>query len=292
LIEHTSFVHKPMMLNRVTVRPTGLDCMACETTPMPAERTGMFDLRGHVAVVTGGNRGIGFGIAAGLAQAGAAVVIAARDIAASEAATQKILAEGGHASHVVADIGDPGACQAMVDETLRRHGRLDVLVNNAGMIIGGPPENVALDDWRRVIDINLTGAFLCCQAAYPPMRRQGRGKIINISSISAIFGSSKGAAYASSKGAVVQLTKSLAVSWGKDNIQVNAILPGYVMTDLTEATEAQHPGTYQEKIARTPACRVGTPEDFAGLAVLLASDASNFITGTAIPVDGGYTVQI
>jgi 2-deoxy-D-gluconate 3-dehydrogenase len=251
-----------------------------------------FDLTGHVAVITGGNRGIGLGIAAGLAGAGATVVIAARDAATNEAAVRHVHASGGKASHCPTNIGDPDSCQGLIGETLRRHGRLDVMVNNAGMIIGGAPEDVALEDWRHVLDINLTGAFLCCKAAYPVMKRQGRGKIINVSSIAAIFGSSKGASYAASKGALVQLTRSLAVSWGKDNIQVNAILPGYVKTDLTEATESRHPGTFAEKIARTPAGRIGEPDDFAGLCVLLASDASNFITGAAIPVDGGYAVQI
>jgi 2-deoxy-D-gluconate 3-dehydrogenase len=251
-----------------------------------------FDLSGHIAVVTGGNRGIGLGIAAGLANAGAAIVIAARDSAANQAAILHIQSLGGQASDCVTDIGDPESCQGLIDETLRRHGRLDVMVNNAGLIIGGPPEDMTLDDWQRVLNINLTGAFLCCKAAYPAMKRQGRGKIINVASISAIFGSSKGAAYAASKGAMVQLTKSLAVSWGKDNIQVNAILPGYIKTDLTEAAEASHPGTLAEKIARTPARRIGAPDDFAGICVLLASDAANFITGAAIPVDGGYSVQI
>jgi len=251
-----------------------------------------FDLTGHVAVITGGNRGIGLGIAAGLAQAGATIVIAARNEAVNETAIRQIQSAGGQASHCVTDIADPGACQQLIDETLRRHGRLDVLVNNAGIIIGGAPEDMALEDWQKVQTINLTGAFLCSKAAYPAFKRQGRGKIINVASIAAIFGSAKGASYAASKGAVVQLTKSLAVSWGRQNIQVNAILPGYIRTDLTETAESHNPGTLAEKIARTPAGRIGEPEDFAGLAVLLASDASNFITGAAIPVDGGYTVQI
>jgi 2-deoxy-D-gluconate 3-dehydrogenase len=259
---------------------------------MSADRGYPFDLSGHVAVISGGNRGIGLGIAAGLAKAGAAVVIAARDGDTNEAAIRHIQAFGGQASHFVTDIGDPDACQSLIDKTLRRHGRLDVMVNNAGMIIAGSPEEVALDDWRHVLDINLTGAFLCCKAAYPAMKRQGRGKIINVASIAAIFGSSKGASYAASKGAMVQLTKSLAVSWGRDNIQVNAILPGYIKTDLTEAAELSHPGTLAAKLARTPAGRIGEPDDFAGLCVLLASDAANFITGAAIPVDGGYSVQI
>jgi 2-deoxy-D-gluconate 3-dehydrogenase len=251
-----------------------------------------FDLSGRVAIVTGGNRGIGQGIAQGLAQAGAAVVIAARDRALSEAAADQIRAFGGIASSRVTDIGDADSCRALVEATLQEHGRLDILVNNAGIIIGGPPEDARLEDWQHVININLTGAFLCAQAAHPAMKQAGHGKIINVSSISAIFGSGLGAAYSASKGAIVQLTKSLAISWGKDNIQVNAILPGYTKTDLTEATETQHPGMFAAKIARTPAGRIGAPDDFAGLAVLLASDASNFITGAAIPVDGGYTVQI
>jgi 2-deoxy-D-gluconate 3-dehydrogenase len=251
-----------------------------------------FDLSGRVAIVTGGNRGIGKGIAEGLAKAGAAVVIAARNLPLSQDVVRQIQAFGGTASQFVTDIGDKAACRRLVEATLSQHGALDILVNNAGIIIGGPPEEARLEDWQQVININLTGAFLCCQAAYPAMKRARRGKIINVSSISAIFGSGKGAAYSASKGALVQLTKSLAISWAKDNIQVNAILPGYIKTDLTGATEAQHPGMFQEKIARTPAGRIGDPEDFAGLAVLLASDTSNFITGAAIPVDGGYSIQI
>jgi 2-deoxy-D-gluconate 3-dehydrogenase len=173
-----------------------------------------------------------------------------------------------------------------------RFGRLDILVNNAGIMRAGRAEATALADWQAVLDINLTGAFLCAQAAYPAMRRQKAGKIINISSLAAIFGTAVGAAYASSKGGMVQLTRSLAVSWGSDNIQVNAILPGYIESDLTRRAEAERPGAFDAKRARTPACRIGQPQDIAGAAIFLASDASSFITGASLTVDGGYAIQL
>jgi 2-deoxy-D-gluconate 3-dehydrogenase len=149
-----------------------------------------------------------------------------------------------------------------------------------------------LADWERVMATNLTGAFLCAQAAFPVMQSQGGGKIINVGSIAAIFGTARGAAYGASKGGIVQLTKSLAVSWGNENIQVNAILPGFIDSELTQRAELEKPGSFAAKLARTPAGRIGTPEDLAGVAVLLASAASDYITGASIPVDGGYAVQI
>ena len=251
-----------------------------------------FDLTGRVAIVTGGNRGIGLGIAEGLAAAGAKVMIAARDPALSERTAARLRQLGGDAAFCITDITQQNSCLEMAAQTLRVFGRLDILVNNAGIIIGGPPETTALADWERVIATNLTGAFACAQAAFPAMQRQGGGKIVNIGSLASTFGTARGAAYAASKGGIVQLTKSLAVSWGPENIQVNAILPGYIESELTQRAELEKPGSFAAKLARTPAGRIGTPQDIAGAAIFLASTASDFITGAAIPVDGGYGVQI
>ena len=251
-----------------------------------------FDLTGRVAIVTGGNRGIGLGIAEGLAQAGAKVMIAARDPVLSETVAAQLRARKADAAFCITDVSAADSCAAMVESTLRAFGRLDILVNNAGMIIGGAPETTASADWEQVLSINLTGSFLCAQAAFPAMQRQGGGKIINIGSLASIFGTARGAAYAASKGGVVQLTKSLAVSWGPENIQANAILPGYIESELTRRAEADKPGSFAAKLDRTPAGRIGTPQDIAGAAIFLASAASDFITGAAIPVDGGYGVQI
>ncbi|MCC7346300.1 MAG: SDR family oxidoreductase, partial [Variibacter sp.] len=148
-----------------------------------------------------------------------------------------------------------------------------------------------LDDWRRVIDINLTGAFVCAQAAFPHLQRAGGGKVINIGSMLSIFGMPHAVAYGASKGGIVQMSKSLATAWAKDNIQVNAILPGWINTDLTASARVEVEGLNERVLARTPAKRWGEPSDFAGIAVFLASAASDFITGVAIPVDGGFSTQ-
>ncbi len=251
-----------------------------------------FDLTGRVAVVTGGNGGIGLGIAEGLAAAGASIAIAARDPEKNAAAAARVAAAGVGVAWFATDVGDADSCAAMVESVLRQFGRLDILVNNAGIFIRRRPEEFTLAEWRRVLDVNLTGAFLCAQAAYPAMKRQGGGKIVNLGSLASIFGTAAGAAYAASKGGIVQLTRSLAVSWGRENIQVNAILPGYIESELSRREKVQRPDLMDASLARTPAGRWGTPADVAGLAVYLASPASDFITGTAIPVDGGYSVQL
>jgi 2-deoxy-D-gluconate 3-dehydrogenase len=248
----------------------------------------MFDLSGRVAVVTGGNGGIGFGMAKGLAAAGASVVVAARD---AEKAKAALAVLGGNSAFVALDVSDEASCRTMIDETAGRFGRLDILVNNAGTSIRKPPESYAAAEWHAVLDTNLTGAFLCSQAAHPVMKKNGGGKIINIGSMFALFGSGYAAPYAASKGALVQLTKSLAVAWAADNIQVNAVLPGWIDTELTRDARQQVPGLHERVLARTPAARWGLPEDLAGIAVFLASTASDFITGAAIPVDGGFAAM-
>ena len=250
----------------------------------------LFDLSGRVAVVTGGNGGIGLGMATGLAMAGAAIVIAARNPDKSEAAVAELAELGARSAFIPLDVADPQSCRVMVADTAERFGRLDILVNNAGMSIRKPPESYTVEEWQRVLDTNLTGALVCCQAAYPHMQRQG-GKIINIGSMMSIFGAAYAAAYSASKGAVVQLTKSLASAWAKDNIQVNAVLPGWIDTELTRDARRQVPGLNERILNRTPAGRWGTPTDLAGIAVFLGGSASDFVTGAAIPVDGGYSAE-
>jgi 2-deoxy-D-gluconate 3-dehydrogenase len=248
----------------------------------------MFDLNGKVAIVTGGNGGIGFGMARGLATAGARVVVAARN---PEKSAEAVQALGREAVAIGVDVADEASVNAMVNETLQRCGRIDILVNNAGINIRKPAHELSIDEWHQVLNTNLTSAFLCSRAVYPHLKRAGGGKIINIGSMMSIFGANFAPVYGATKGGIVQFTKSLAISWAPDNIQVNAILPGWIDTDLTRTGRKQIPGLHERVIARTPAARWGTGDDFAGIAVFLASAASEFVTGTAIPVDGGYSVQ-
>jgi len=245
-----------------------------------------FDLSGRVAVVTGGNGGIGLGMARGLAAAGARVVVAGRNAQKNAAAAKEL---GGIALEV--DLLNESDCRKLIHETARQLGRLDILVNNAGINIRRQPQEYTLDEWRRVMDTNLTSAFVCSQAAYPEMLKNGGGKVINIGSMMSIFGASFTTPYAASKGGIVQMTRAMACAWAKDNIQVNAVLPGWIDTDLTRGARKDVPGLHERVLARTPAGRWGDPGDFAGVAVFLASPASDFLTGTALPVDGGYSVQ-
>jgi len=245
-----------------------------------------FDLAGKVAIVTGGNGGIGLGMARGLAAAGARVVVAGRNAQKNAAAAKEI---GGIALPV--DVLQESECKKLVQETVRQLGRLDILVNNAGINIRKQPQEYSLEEWHRVLDTNLTSAFACSRAAYPEMKKAGGGKIINIGSMMSIFGASFAAPYASSKGGIVQMTRAIACAWAKDNIQVNAVLPGWIDTDLTRRAREDVAGLHERVLGRTPAGRWGEPDDFGGIAVFLASTASDFLTGTAIPVDGGYSVQ-
>jgi 2-deoxy-D-gluconate 3-dehydrogenase len=251
----------------------------------------LFDLSGKIAIVTGGNGGIGLGMARGLAEAGASVVIVGRNQAKSDAAVAELKLGGAKAISVVADVTDKAAVTAMVERSLRELGRIDILVNNAGINIRKAPHALALEEWDSVIKTNLTSAFLCSQAVYPAMKAMGGGKIINIGSMMSIFGASFAPAYAASKGGIVQFTRSCAVAWAADNIQANAVLPGWIDTDLTKRARQEIDGLHDKVLARTPAARWGGIDDFAGIAVFLASGASNFVTGTAIPVDGGFSVM-
>jgi 2-deoxy-D-gluconate 3-dehydrogenase len=251
----------------------------------------LFDLKGKVALVTGGNGGIGLGMAKGLAGAGASIAVAGRNKAKAEAAVKELTALGVKADFIELDVLKEKSCRDAVAQTVARFGRVDILINNSGTNIRKQPQDMSYDDWRTVIDTNLSGAFVCSQAVYPHMKKQGGGKIINIGSMMSIFGASFATAYASSKGGIVQMTRAMATAWAKDNIQLNAVLPGWIDTDLTRAARKEVDGLHERVLARTPAQRWGDPDDFCGIAVFLASKASDFVTGTAIPVDGGYSIQ-
>jgi len=251
----------------------------------------IFDLQKRVAFITGGNGGIGLGMAKGLAAAGAAVVIAGRNQAKAHAALAELQALGAQAAFVELDVLQEASCRQAIERAAERFGRLDILVNNAGTTVRAQPQDLTAQDWHLVMNTNLTAAFLCSQAAYPHMVRAGGGKIINIGSMMSVFASSYAAPYAASKGGIVQMARAMAVAWAKDNIQVNTILPGWIDTDLTRKARQEVEGLHEKVLARTPAQRWGSPDDFAGIAVFLAAPASNFITGTAIAVDGGYSVQ-
>ena len=295
----------------------------------------MFDLKGKVALVTGGNGGIGLGMAKGLAEAGARVVIAARNPQKSAAAVAALKALGSDSFALeadvtnedsvaalfeqlaarcgrldilvnnagttvrkpvdqlalAADVTDEDAVQALFDAAAARCGRLDILVNNAGSTVRKPVDQLSLAEWHQVMDTNLTSAFLCCRAAHPHLKAAGGGKIINIGSMMSIFGAPYAPAYGASKGGIVQLSRAMATSWAADGIQVNAVLPGWIDTELTQNARREVQGLHDRVLARTPADRWGVPEDLSGIAVFLGGPASDFVTGTAIPVDGGYSIQ-
>jgi 2-deoxy-D-gluconate 3-dehydrogenase len=252
--------------------------------------TNPFNLTGKTALVTGGNGGIGLGIARGLAQVGARVAIIARNADKSHAAAKTLAEETGAAPLVLtADVSSPEQVAAVVNEARKVLGRIDILFNNAGINIRKLPQELSPEEWHKVMDVNLTSAFLMSKAVYPYMKQIGGGKIINIGSMTSYFGASFAPAYATSKGGIVQLSKSLALAWAPDNIQVNALLPGWFETELTDGARAQVPGLYERVLARIPAGRWGKPEDIAGTAIWLASPASDYVTGAAVPVDGGFS---
>jgi len=252
---------------------------------------GHFNLTGRVAVVTGGNGGIGLGMARGLAKAGASIAIAGRNAAKNRAAADELEALGAKVVTIEADVLREASCRDLVDRAAEHFGRLDVLVNNAGIAIRKQPQDYTAEEWHRVLDSNLTSAFFCARAAHPHLKRAGGGKIISIGSLLSLMGMPHAVAYAASKGGLVQMTRALATAWAADNIQVNAILPGWIRTDLTESARREVPGLNERVLSRTSAGRWGEPSDFEAITVLLAGPGSQFITGTAIPVDGGYSIQ-
>ena len=252
----------------------------------------MFNLKGKVALVTGGNGGIGLGIARGLARAGAAIAVVGRNAEKNGAAVKELEALGVKAIGIVADVTDRKQVDRAVADTASKLGGLDILVANAGTNIRKKPQDYTAEEWHQVVDANLTSMFICCQAVHPEMVKRGGGKIVTIGSMTSLFGFDVAPIYAATKGAAVQLTKSLASAWARDNIQVNSILPGWIDTDLTKRARQIIPTLHDKVVDRTPAKRWGVPADFEGIAVFLCSDASDFVTGTAIPVDGGFSSSL
>jgi 2-deoxy-D-gluconate 3-dehydrogenase len=253
----------------------------------------LFSLKDKVTIVTGGNTGIGKGIAQGFASAGGIIVIAARDQDKTTKTAHEIKEKFRvQVMGLQVDVRKEEQVQAMVDQVTESFGRIDILVNNAGINIRKMPQDYKLAEWDEVLDSNLRSVFICSQKVYPSIKAAGGGKIINIGSMTSIFGGAKLAPYGTSKGGVVQLTRSLAVAWAPDNIQVNAILPGWFNTERMKRKHLELPGIQEHVVDRTPAGRWGEPEDIAGTAIYLASPASDLVTGVALPVDGGFSIMI
>ena len=257
----------------------------------------LFDLTGKVSIVTGGNGGIGRAIAMGLAEHGSDIVIAARNQEKTESVVKEILAMGRRCIGVQCDVLERKDIIKTVDTAVKELGKLNVLVNNAGIGQGGElPQDVTSETWQNVIDINLTAQFVFSQIAYPALVKSGGGKIINMGSGYSLYAAGGNAPYAASKAGLWNMTRSMALDWGKDNIQINLIVPGWIATEMTAdvlAGEFGSPTTYPSHMVKGPiinktaAGRIGEPEDLAGAGIFLASRASDFMTGSYIKVDGG-----
>jgi gluconate 5-dehydrogenase len=252
--------------------------------------TSLFDLTGRVAIVTGGSRGLGLEMAEGLAEAGASLMLCARRADWLTPAIDDLRGRGFKVDGMLCDVAKPDEVQAVVDKTMAAYGRLDILINNAGITWAARPEDMPFDKWQKVIDVNLTGAFLFAQAASREMLKAGYGRIVNVSSIAGMLAMVDGphyAAYAASKAGLVGLTRELAASWGRQGIRVNAIAPGFFHSRLADgAIEITEPAIK----ATNPIPRVGEPGELKGVVVFLAADASNYITGQVVIVDGGMMV--
>jgi gluconate 5-dehydrogenase len=250
----------------------------------------LFSLDGRVAIVTGGSRGLGHEIAEGLAEAGAALMLCARRDEWLTPTVTEMRARGFRVEGILADVSKPADVQAVVDKAIATYGKVDILVNNAGVTWAAEPEEMPIDKWQRVVDINLTGAFLFSQAAGLDMLTRQWGRIINIASIAGLRASVSGphyAPYAATKAGLMGLTRELAATWGRKGIRVNAIAPGFFHSRLADAAIAI---TEPAIKATSPIPRVGAPGELKGVAVFLAADASNYITGQTIVVDGGRTI--
>jgi gluconate 5-dehydrogenase len=247
----------------------------------------LFDLSGRVAIVTGGARGIGFAIAKGLASSGALVVIADINSDGAEKAAATVRAEGFQAQSIAVDVTKRTSVQDMVGQTVEGSGQIDILVNCAGIILRKPIEEVTDEEWDSILDVNLRGVFLCSQVAGREMIKRKQGKIISISSnIAQVLQHGRGI-YAVSKAGVSHLTKVMALEWAPYHINVNAIAPAPTMTDLNKKFFDEHPEDYQERLRSIPMGRLGDPQDYVGMAIFLASKASDFVTGQTLFVDGG-----
>ena len=250
----------------------------------------LFSLAGRVAIVTGGSRGLGQEMAEGLAEAGASVMLCARREQWLTPTVADMRARGFRVDGMICDVAKPDDVQRVVDETVKRFGAVDILVNNAGVTWASEPEEMPLDKWQKVLDVNLTGAFLFAQAAGREMLKRGYGRIINVASIAGIHASVNGphyAPYAATKAGLMGLTRELAATWGRKGIRVNAIAPGFFHSRLADGAIAM---TEPHIKATSPIPRVGDAGELKGVAVFLAADASNYITGQTIIVDGGRTI--
>ena len=248
----------------------------------------LFDLTGKTAVITGGNGGIGLGCARGLAASGANIAIWARDSDKNLHAVEELKELGVSARSYQVDVTSRSELEKATAATVADFGGIDILIANAGLNIRMRPEEYSDEIVDQMIDVNLKAVFKCAQLVYPEMKKRGGGKIILIGSLTSVQGLGVAPIYSATKGAVVQLGKSLAAAWGADNIQVNTILPGWIVTEMTSVTRAV-PGLPEHVLSRTPAGRWGSPADFAGIATYFASSASDFVTGTDIQIDGGFT---
>jgi len=252
--------------------------------------TNMFDLRGHVALVTGGNGGIGLGMARGLARAGASIAVWGRDEAKSQAAMAELRALGSDAEAIACDVRSEDEIVAAMKHTLDRFGRVDSCFANAGVGRFAKFTELSMEDWSFVIDVNLTGVFLTFREAVRHMvERGGGGKLIGIASVGSLHGMPGQEPYSASKAGLSAMVRSLAVELARHDIQANVILPGWIETEMTESARAW-PKLNETVLARTPARRWGRPDDFEGVAVYLASELSRFHTGDTLRVDGGYAV--
>ena len=245
-------------------------------------------LKNKVAIVTGASKGIGKAIATTFAKEGASVVVASRSLNVLEAIVQDIQKSGGEAMAVSVDIRKVESINNLVKKAVDRYGRLDLLVNNAGITMGGPSEDLSPEDWRIALETDLFGVFFASQAAARVMMPQGGGNIINISSVNGILAAPRRAAYCASKAAVNELTKVLAIEWADRRIRVNAIAPGYVRTELVQDVIDKGAISLEAILKRTPQGRIGEVEDIAGLALYMASDESAYMTGSIVNIDGGW----
>ena len=249
----------------------------------------LFDLTGRVAIVTGGSIGLGRQIAEGLGEMGARLVLCARKHERCQQAAEELGQLGIKASALACDVKHPVSIQRLIDDTLSQYGRIDVLVNNAGISWGARAEDMSLEDWNKVIETNLTGTFLCAQAVGKVMIRQGRGKIVNIASVAGLGGAPPqlpAIGYHASKGGVISFTKDLACKWAQHNIQVNAIAPGWFPTHMSNRILERYEDLF---LSHIPLRRFGNDHDLKGAAVFLASDASDYVTGHVLVVDGGQS---
>ena len=250
----------------------------------------LFNLDKKIAVVTGGGSGIGKRVAIALADFGAHLVLADLNEKSAYATASEIKACGKEAIAVKVDVTNPDEVQRMVDFTLKAFGRIDILFNNAGINVRGPAETYSLEDWNKVIAVNLTGMFICAQTVGKVMIRQGGGKIINTASVSAKLGHPGNLAYAAAKHGVIGMAKVMAVEWGKYHVNVNCIGPGVIKTPMT-GKAFNNIEKYQELVRKVPIGRLGEPEDLIGAVIFLASEASNYITGQTIYIEGGRIID-